>query len=83
MQGWTSFPFVPDFMTKLNNRFFTKNGQLYLHNDETNPIRNNFYGVQYGSKITTVINEANSEDKIFKNIVLEGNKPWNSYKNSS
>jgi hypothetical protein len=48
-----------------------------LHNDETNPIRNNFYGVQYGSKITTVINEANSEDKIFKNIVLEGNKPWN------
>jgi hypothetical protein len=38
-------------------------------------------GVQYGSKITTVINEANSEDKIFKNIVLEGNKPWNVVKN--
>ena len=78
-KGWTSFhSFVPDWMAKLNNRFFSiKDGQLYLHNDETNPIRNNFYGIQYGSKITTVINEANSEDKIFKNIALEGNKPWN------
>jgi hypothetical protein len=64
-------------MTKLNNRFFSLKWAIVLHNDETNPIRNNFYGVQYGSKITTVINEANSEDKIFKNIVLEGNKPWN------
>jgi hypothetical protein len=77
-KGWTSFhSFIPDWMCKLNNRFFSiKNGQLYLHNDETNPVRNNFYGEQFTSKIETVINEANSEDKIFKTMVLEGNKPW-------
>lgn len=77
-KGWTSFhSFLPDWMGRLNNRFFTvKSGQLYLHNDETNPIKNNFYGVQYPSKITLVINESSSEDKIFKTIVLEGNRPW-------
>jgi hypothetical protein len=77
-QGWTSFwSFVPDFMLKLNNRFYTiKNGQLYLHNEDTG-VRNNFYGVHYSSKIETVINEANGEDKIFKTMVLESNKPWN------
>jgi len=64
-------------MVKLNNRFFSiKDGQLWLHNDETNPIRNNFYGVQYNSKITPVINEANSEDKIFKTLALESTHPW-------
>jgi len=77
-KGWTSFhSYLPDWMCRLNNRFFSiKDGQLWLHNDETNPIRNNFYGVQYDSKIVTVINEAPTEDKIFKTIVLEGNKPW-------
>jgi len=76
-EGWTSFwSFVPDLMMKLNNRFYSiKNGQLYLHNDESVP-RNNFYGVQYNTKIQTVFNAANAEDKIFKTMVLESNKPW-------
>lgn len=77
--GWTSFfSFLPEWTTSLNNRFFSiKNGQLWLHNDHDNPVRNNFYGVQYNSKIVTVINDSNSDDKIFKTIVLEGNNPWN------
>lgn len=77
-KGWTSFhSWLPEAMCRLNNRFFSiKNGQLYLHNDKDNPIRNNFYGVQYNSKIATVINYNPSDDKIFKNLVLEGNKPW-------
>jgi hypothetical protein len=77
-KGWTSFhSFIPEWNTSLNNRFFTvKNGQLWLHNDNDNPVRNNFYHVQYSSKIVTVINDSNSDDKIFKTIVLEGNKPW-------
>lgn len=76
-EGWTSFwSFIPDLMMKLNNRFYSiKNGQLYLHNDESVP-RNNFYGVQHGSQIKTVFNAANAEDKIFKTMVLESNKPW-------
>lgn len=76
-EGWTSFwSYFPDGMIRLNNRFYSiKNGQLYLHNEEDGP-RNNFYGVQHSSKIMFVFNESNSEDKIFKNLVLEGNNAW-------
>lgn len=78
VDGWTSFhSFIPDWLVKLNNRLFSiKDGQLWLHNDETNPVRNNFYGVQYNSKVVTVFNEGPSEDKIFKTLNLEGTHPW-------
>lgn len=78
IKGWTSFfGYEPDMFCKLNNRFFSiKDGQLWMHNDESNPIPNTFYGVKTPSKIKMVFNEANGEDKIFKTIVLEGNKPW-------
>jgi hypothetical protein len=77
-KGWTSFhSFLPDLMGRLNNRFFSiKSGQLYLHNDETNPVRNNFYGQQFSSKIKTIFSDAPSDDKIYKTMVLEGNRPW-------
>lgn len=77
-KGWTSFhSYMPDWMLKVNNRFMSiKAGQLYLHNDQTNPVRNNFYGQQFSSKMVTLINEESSEDKIFKTLVLEGNVPW-------
>jgi len=77
-QGWTSFhSFFPDWMTKLNNRFFSiKDGQVWLHNDQDNPVRNNFYGQQFNSKIVPVFNDAPSDDKIFKNLVIEGTRPW-------
>lgn len=88
-QGWTSFwSYMPDGMLRLNNRFYTiKDGQLYLHNEDTG-VRNNFYGVQHSSKIVFFFNEANSEDKIFKNMILEGNSAWDAivktnYTNSS
>ncbi len=77
-KGWTGFhSWIPEAMCRLNNRFYTiKNGQVYLHNDRDNPIRNNFYGQQYNSKITTVLNESPGHDKIFKNLVLESQGPW-------
>lgn len=77
-KGWTSFwSFMPDLMLKLNNRFYTiKNGQLYLHNEDTGHA-NSFYGTNFSSKLKLIFNEANGEDKIFKTIVLEGNRPWN------
>jgi hypothetical protein len=76
--GWTTFySWVPDWMCKLNNRLFTiKDGQLWKHHDQDNPLRNNFYGVHYPSKIVTVFNDSNSEDKIFKTLALESNKAW-------
>lgn len=77
-KGWTSFhSFIPDWMQKLNNRFFTiKSGNLYLHNDEDNSLRNNFYGVQYPTTITSIVNESPSELKFAKTIMLEANKAF-------
>lgn len=77
-KGWTSFhKWFPNLMCSLNNKFFTiKDGQLWEHHDRTNPIPNTFYGVKYPSKITTVFNDAPSEDKVFKNLVEEGSHPW-------
>lgn len=64
-------------MCRLNNRFFTiKNGQVHMHNDRDNPIRNNFYGVQYTSKVNTVFSQNPEDDKIMKTLVIEGNRPW-------
>lgn len=76
--GWTSFwSYVPDWFSRLNNRFYTiKNGQLYLHNDQDNDVRNNFYGTQYGSNVKTVFNDAMADDKIFKTLALEADQKW-------
>lgn len=77
-KGWTSFwSYIPDWFSRLNNRFYTiKNGQLWLHNDEENEFRNNFYGTQHGSSIKTVFNNLMAEDKIYKNLVLESDHKW-------
>lgn len=78
VKGWTSFhSWVPDWMSRLNNRFFTvKGGQLYLHNDEDNPVRNNFYGVQYATTLTYIINQEPSTIKVAKTINTESNKAF-------
>lgn len=78
VKGWTSFhSYFPEFMARVNNRFFTiKNGQLWQHNDETNPLRNRLYGQKVKSKVTIVFNEKSNEDYIFKTIMQESNSPW-------
>lgn len=78
VKGWTSFhSFLPDFMAKVNNKFYSfKNGDLYVHNSD-NVDRNTFYGVQYPSKISAMINDAPSEIKELQAISLEGNYSWN------
>ena len=66
---------MPDYMIGMNNYFYTyKGGNLYRHN--TNELRNNFYGVQYNSTLTSVINEAPLVAKLFRNISLESDEPW-------
>lgn len=79
-KGWTSFwSFFPELFLKLNNRFYSiHNGQLWLHNDESAP-RGFFYGQKVLSKIKTIFSDSPSEDKIYKTIVLEGNRPWHVY----
>ena len=75
-KGWPSFySFFPDFMMGMNNYFYSfKGGALYRHN--TNSLRNNYYGVQYNSQITSVFNEAALETKLFKTINLESDTSW-------
>ncbi len=76
--GWTSFwGYYPQQMMDLGNRFYTiHQGQLWEHNDNDNSVHRMIYGQEMTAKVVTVINEANAEDKIFKNLILEGNKAW-------
>ncbi|MDM1505407.1 hypothetical protein HX089_05445 [Myroides odoratimimus] len=77
-KGWTSFfSYEADHYIRLGNTFFSyKNGELWEHNDKENPVTNTFYGVKYPSKISTVFNDVQTEDKIFKTFVIEGDAPW-------
>lgn len=76
VQGWPSFySYAPDWMIGMNNYFYTfYAGNLYRHN--VNETRNNFYGAQYTSEITSVINQSPLENKLFKTINLESDQSW-------
>jgi hypothetical protein len=75
-KGWTSFfSFIPEKMIGMNSYFYTfKNGNLYRHN--SNNTRNNFYGVQYNSKLTGVFNVENGMVKNFKTVSLNSDDSW-------
>lgn len=77
-KGWTSFwNFVPDWFIRLNSNFLSiKNGQLWLHNDINNEKMNFLYNQKVNSTIKTVINEAMTDDKIFKTLILESDEKW-------
>ena len=86
--GWPSFySFKPDLMFSLKNKFFTGGASLgpvgqestsvWQHNANDNLVgRSNFYGVQYKSNITFVINPQPSISKVFKTINYEGSNGW-------
>jgi hypothetical protein len=77
VKGWTSFhSFNPDYMLGLNNSFYSfNNGDLYVHNSD-NVARNTFYGVQYPSKISMMVNDSPSDIKELQAVSLEGNTSW-------
>jgi hypothetical protein len=74
--GWPSFfSYVPERMIGMNSYFYSfKNGNLYRHN--TNEVRNNFYGVQYTSKIAGVFNVEPSSVKNFNTFSTDNDTPW-------
>lgn len=76
VKGWTSFySYFPDWMVGMNNYFYTfSGGNLYRHN--TNERRNNYYGVDYPSTLTSVFNDQPLENKLWKTINLEGSDAW-------
>ena len=77
VKGWPSFySFLPDFMMGMNGFFYSWNGgNLYRHN--TNPVRNNYYGVQYSSTIQSVFNMEPMTIKLFKTMSYESSDAWN------
>jgi len=76
-KGWPSFyTYFPDYMIGMNSFFYSfKGGNLFRHN--TNPLRNNYYGVQGISTITSVFNPKPTLDiKLFKTLSLESDDSW-------
>ena len=75
-KGWPSFySYMPEYMVGMNNYFYSfSGGNIYQHN--TNPVRNNYYGVQSYSEITSVFNEEPVINKVFKTINLESDASW-------
>ena len=76
-QGFPSFySYCPDYIKGMNQYLYTWNGgDLYRHN--TNPVRNEYYGVVYPSTITSVFNAQPLENKLFKTLNLESDDAWN------
>lgn len=71
------FTFKPSQVVSLKNKMFSlNNGNLWLHYNEANNTRCNFYGTQYGSKIRFVFNSNPSYNKIFNTINYEGANGW-------
>jgi len=76
VKGFPSFySYIPEYMIGMNQYFYSfKGGNLWRHN--TNETRNNYYGVQYNSKIISVFNEAPLQNKLFKTLNLESDDAW-------
>jgi len=74
--GWTSFwSYRPDWMVEMNNVLYSfSNGSMWRHN--TNNTRNNFYGIQYTSRVKTIFNDNPTENKMFSAISLNSNYSW-------
>lgn len=67
-----AYSFNPEgFATLDNDLYGFKNGQLYKHNSQTS--FNNFYGVQYRSKIMFVSNMQPKVPKVYDAISIEAN----------
>ena len=76
VKGWPSFySYMPDYIMGMNQYLYTfKGGNLYRHN--TNPFRNQYYGVNYPSTVTSVFNAEPTTVKVFKTIELESDDAW-------
>ena len=75
-QGWSSrWSFEPDWMVGMNNKLYTwKNGSLYEH--YANDTRNEFYGIVYPSSITSILNQAPEDRKMYKTLAIDSDHVW-------
>jgi len=77
VNGWTTtMSYVPEAGISLNNEYYTfKSGEIWEHSSET---RSNFYGTQFSSTVTPIINDAPTSVKKFKTLAYEGTAGWRS-----
>jgi hypothetical protein len=75
-QGFPSFySYNPDWMIGMNNYFYSfSEGNIYRHN--TNATRNQYYGTNYSSTLTSVFNDQPFDNKLFKTLALQGDDSW-------
>jgi len=73
---WVNYQsWQPDFMCRFLNSFFLfKDGALW--ENDVNEVRNNFFGVQYSSKVTFYINTEPTAVKDFFSMRQKSNKVW-------
>tara|TARA_R100001463_G_scaffold33332_1_gene74073 strand:+ start:232 stop:6180 length:5949 start_codon:yes stop_codon:yes gene_type:complete len=77
-KGWPSFKsFIPNQGLSVANNYYTfgiqdstTNSKVWLHHKNT--THNNFYGAQYNSDVTLVLNDGADVIKTFKNLSYEG-----------
>ena len=74
VKGWTSFKsYEMEQGVSLNNKYYTfSKGQTYLHDEDA--VRNNFFGQQYFSRVTPIINEMPGSVKSFTSLNYEGSQ---------
>ncbi len=72
VKGWTSLKsFHPESGVSVARQYYTMlNGELWHHH--ANDVRNNFYGQQYDSDITLIMNADPSTVKNFRAVSYEG-----------
>ena len=66
-------------MIGMNNFFYTFKGGNLVSDITANELRNNYYGEQFNSQISSVFNINPLENKIFKTINLESDSAWQAY----
>ncbi len=76
VKGWPSFySYIPEWMAGMNNYFYSfKGGNLYRHN--TNEVRNQYYGVNYSSQMTSIFNDNPTDNSLWKTMELESDQAW-------
>ena len=75
VNGWSStMSYAPEAGISLNNEYYSfKDGEMWEHSNET---RSNFYGAQFNSTVTPIINDAPTSVKNFKTLSYEGTAGW-------
>ncbi len=71
----TPYSFSPECIGGVNVGVVSfKNGKIWVH--DTNPVYNNFYGIQYTSKVQLLSNDQPSVIKFYKNLYTESTHAW-------